>query len=86
MKVQRVAVLGAGIMGSSTALYLARAGIQVDLFDAADRPFSGASRWNEGKIHLGFLYANDLVFTHKSSWSRETRECHFTGFVVRDLV
>lgn len=62
MKVQRVAVLGAGIMGSSTALYLARAGIQVDLFDAADRPFSGASRWNEGKIHLGFLYANDPAY------------------------
>jgi hypothetical protein len=23
------------------------------------RPYRQASRWNEGKIHLGYLYAND---------------------------
>lgn len=55
----RVAVLGAGIMGSSTALLLARHGAKVRLFDAAPAPMSGASRWNEGKIHLGHLYAAD---------------------------
>lgn len=54
-----VAVLGAGIMGSSTALFLARRGARVSLFDAARRPFDGASRWNEGKIHLGYLYSAD---------------------------
>ena len=54
-----VAVLGAGIMGASTSLFLARRGARVTLFDAAKAPFSGASRWNEGKIHLGFLYAAD---------------------------
>lgn len=56
---KRVAVLGAGIMGSSVALELARRGCQVLLVDSADAPFSGASRWNEGKIHLGYLYAGD---------------------------
>jgi hypothetical protein len=56
---KRVAVLGAGIMGSSVALELARRGRDVVLVDAADAPFSGASRWNEGKIHLGYLYAAD---------------------------
>lgn len=55
----RIAVLGAGIMGVSLALYLARRGAEVVLFDAASAPLTGASRWNEGKIHLGFLYAND---------------------------
>ncbi len=54
-----IAVLGAGIMGSSIALFLARRGANVSLFDAAHAPFTGASRWNEGKIHLGFLYAGD---------------------------
>lgn len=53
------AVLGAGIMGCATALWLARRGDRVTLIDAADRPFTGASRWNEGKIHLGYLYAAD---------------------------
>ena len=56
---KRVAVLGAGIMGSATALFLSRRGVRVTLFDAADQPFARASRWNEGKIHLGYLYAAD---------------------------
>jgi glycine/D-amino acid oxidase-like deaminating enzyme len=54
-----VAVLGAGIMGCCAALRLARAGCTVTLIDQATAPMSGASRWNEGKIHLGFLYARD---------------------------
>lgn len=58
-----VAVLGAGIMGSSTALHLARLGVPVTLFDRQDAPFRGASRWNEGKIHLGFLYSADPTLT-----------------------
>jgi glycine/D-amino acid oxidase-like deaminating enzyme len=57
--IRAVAVLGAGIMGASTALHLARRGVHVTVFDQAPAPFLGASRWNEGKIHLGFLYAAD---------------------------
>jgi len=55
----RIAILGAGIMGSSLALFLARKGADVTLFDKATDPFSAASRWNEGKIHLGYIYAAD---------------------------
>lgn len=58
-RTRHIAVLGSGIMGSSTALLLARRGHRVDLFDATSEPFSAASRWNEGKIHLGFLYSAD---------------------------
>lgn len=46
-------------MGCSVALFLSRKGAEVSLFDAADRPFTAASRWNEGKIHLGFIYSAD---------------------------
>ncbi len=46
-------------MGCATALFLARRNVRVTLFDAANQPFAGASRWNEGKIHLGYLYAGD---------------------------
>lgn len=62
MTTRRVAIVGAGIMGCSTALFLARRGVRVVVYDAAAAPFSGASRWNEGKIHLGFLYAGDPSF------------------------
>jgi glycine/D-amino acid oxidase-like deaminating enzyme len=57
--VPHVAILGAGILGSSTALFLVRRGVPVVLFDAAAQPVARASRWNEGKIHLGYLYAGD---------------------------
>jgi glycine/D-amino acid oxidase-like deaminating enzyme len=57
--VMHVAVLGAGIMGCSVALALARRHARVTIFDAAPGPCEGASRWNEGKIHLGYLYAAD---------------------------
>jgi glycine/D-amino acid oxidase-like deaminating enzyme len=58
-RMPHVAVLGAGIMGSCLALFLARKGIAVTLFDSEAAPMSGASRWNEGKIHLGYLYGAD---------------------------
>jgi glycine/D-amino acid oxidase-like deaminating enzyme len=56
---RRIAVLGAGIMGTCLAIELARRGWNVTVFDAAGAPLQGASRWNEGKIHLGYLYAAD---------------------------
>jgi hypothetical protein len=38
---------------------LASAGISVDLYDKNDRCVTQASAQNEGKIHLGYVYAND---------------------------
>ena len=59
MSGRRVAVLGAGMLGCCTALELARRGQRVTLVDRADDVMQRASRWNEGKIHLGFLYPAD---------------------------
>lgn len=56
---KRIAVLGAGIMGSALALMLARRGAKVDLIDREAIPMNCASRWNEGKIHLGYIYGAD---------------------------
>lgn len=46
-------------MGSCMALFLAKRGFKVTVFDAESAPMQGASRWNEGKIHLGYLYSAD---------------------------
>jgi len=54
-----VGILGAGIMGSCLALELARRGVDVTLIDRNDRVMTEASRFNEGKIHLGYLYGLD---------------------------
>ena len=56
---RRVAVLGGGILGICTALELANRGQDVVLVEGAAELMQGASRWNEGKIHLGYLYAGD---------------------------
>ncbi len=55
----RVAVLGAGLQGTGVALELANRGVTVDLYDRADDAMTGASVNGEGKLHLGYLYAND---------------------------
>lgn len=59
MKVSNVAVMGAGLTGSLVALELAERGIDVDLLDREAAPLTQASLRNEGKIHLGLVYAKD---------------------------
>lgn len=45
--------------GAGTALELASHGQRVTLIDQDELPVNRASLRNEGKIHLGFVYAND---------------------------
>src|SRR5262245_31107260 len=54
-----ILVMGAGLQGTGVALELARRGRSVVLLDQDERALNRASLRNEGKIHLGFIYAND---------------------------
>jgi glycine/D-amino acid oxidase-like deaminating enzyme len=54
---QRIAVLGAGLQGACIALELAARGARVDLVDQDPVALNRASLRNEGKIHLGLVYA-----------------------------
>ena len=56
---RRALVLGAGLQGASVALALLSQGWSVTLIDQADDCLRRASLRNEGKVHLGFLFAND---------------------------
>jgi hypothetical protein len=53
------AVLGAGIQGCCAALALRQQGFRVRLYDKSRALMSRASINQEGKIHLGFVYARD---------------------------
>ncbi|MFM8174258.1 MAG: FAD-dependent oxidoreductase [Pirellulaceae bacterium] len=55
--VMEIAILGAGLFGSGLALELAGRGLKVNLIDSAPVPVHRAARRNEGKVHLGFVYA-----------------------------
>jgi glycine/D-amino acid oxidase-like deaminating enzyme len=57
--VAEVLVLGAGLQGVCAALALSQAGHRVILIDREPECVMRASLHNEGKIHLGFVYAND---------------------------
>ena len=59
MKPARVAVLGGGLQGACIALELACRRIRVDLYEQNELCMKGSSAQSEGKIHLGFVYAND---------------------------
>jgi glycerol-3-phosphate dehydrogenase len=49
-----VAIVGAGVVGSATALALARRGVAVVVLEAAPEPATAASGTNSGILHTGF--------------------------------
>lgn len=61
----QVAIVGAGIVGTLSALLLAGRGHHVDLFERDSDLWSGASAVNEGKVHLGGVYALGGARTHE---------------------
>ncbi|WP_157963133.1 FAD-dependent oxidoreductase [Algoriphagus litoralis] len=61
-KNQRIAILGAGGLGACVALELSQRGYKVDLYEEHSAPLKKASYANEGKVHVGFIYAMDKSF------------------------
>lgn len=57
-----VTVLGAGLQGVCAALALEQRGFRVNLIERAQDCLLRASLRNEGKIHLGLIYARDRSF------------------------
>jgi glycine/D-amino acid oxidase-like deaminating enzyme len=55
--VSHIGIVGAGVLGCLTALFASAAGHRVTIIDREAAPWSGASAGNEGKIHLGHVYA-----------------------------
>jgi hypothetical protein len=77
----RIAILGAGGTGVCTALELAARGQVVDVYDENPLPISRASRNNEGKIHLGLVYARDRSLETAKTMIRGA--IHFTDRLNR---
>ena len=62
LRKKRIAVLGGGLQGACVALELAGHEAQVDLYERNNRCLSETSANNEGKVHLGYVYAYDKSF------------------------
>ena len=53
---RRIAVIGGGIFGATAALYAARAGYEVHLFEEKTALLQGASGINQFRLHRGYHY------------------------------
>lgn len=76
-----VGVLGGGLQGCCIALALADRGVRVTLFDKNDTLLSRAAAANEGKIHLGYMYAGDHTFS--TAKTMMTGALSFASFLER---
>ena len=79
----RVGVLGGGLQGCCVALALAERGAEVTLFDRNDALISRAGAANEGKIHLGYMYAADPTLRTARTMLRGALA--FAPFLARHL-
>ncbi|WP_295900296.1 FAD-dependent oxidoreductase [uncultured Vibrio sp.] len=66
----KVAIVGAGWYGCHLALSLLQKNFDVKVFERSDRSISGASRYNQNRLHQGFHYPRDF----------ETRKQSLEGF------
>jgi glycine/D-amino acid oxidase-like deaminating enzyme len=58
---RHVAVLGGGLQGCCIALALAERGARITLYDRNDALMTRAAAVNEGRMHLGYVYAADTT-------------------------
>jgi glycine/D-amino acid oxidase-like deaminating enzyme len=79
----RVGILGGGLQGCCAALALAERGAEVILFDKNDALLSRAAIANEGKIHLGYMYAGDPTLS--TAKTMMTGALSFAPFLERYL-
>ncbi|MCY4045484.1 MAG: FAD-dependent oxidoreductase [Cellvibrionales bacterium] len=74
-----IAVLGGGLAGSLTALALAQKGFVVTLYEQDAVLMNAASLHNEGKLHLGYVYAAD---PHQKTYKKMIQGCvHFFSVI-----
>ncbi len=56
---EELIIIGGGIQGAAVALALAERGVRSTILERGSQPLKAASLRNEGKLHLGFVYALD---------------------------
>jgi L-2-hydroxyglutarate oxidase LhgO len=59
---KKALVLGGGLQGVLAAFKLDKIEYDVTIVEKSEKLLNRASRLNEGKIHLGIIYANDKSY------------------------
>ena len=78
-----VGVLGGGLQGCCAAIALAERGARVTLIDRNPDLLTRAAVANEGKVHLGYMYAGDATLSTARAMMQGALA--FSGFFTRYL-
>jgi len=62
----KIAIVGGGIFGITSALELDKAGYEVTVIESSSNILNGASSNNQNRLHLGFHYPRDLNTARQS--------------------
>ncbi len=69
---KKIAVIGGGIFGTTTALHLDEAGFEVELFEKNDDILQSASGINQFRLHRGYHYPRSLDTAFSSKKAEES--------------
>lgn len=79
----RIAVIGAGIFGSTVAVRLAQAGFVVDLFEKESDILQAASGINQYRLHRGYHYPRSLDTARSSKKFHPVFENEYGDAVIK---
>lgn len=86
MKAQRkIAVIGGGVFGATSAIFLSRAGHEVTLFEMADELLTAASGINQYRMHRGYHYPRSAETIESCKSATPQFEEFYAGSIIRHL-
>jgi glycine/D-amino acid oxidase-like deaminating enzyme len=83
MKESKVAVIGAGMFGLFSAVFLARRGFQVTVFEKNSSSFEEASSFNQARVHGGYHYPRSLKTAYRCRASYRKFISDFSNSIIK---
>lgn len=83
-KKNKIAVVGAGIFGTTTAIKLAKSGFNVDLFEKNNNILSAASGINQYRLHRGYHYPRSKSTALSSKYSEDSFRTEYGDAILDD--
>ena len=81
-KLRKIAVIGGGIFGCTTAWKLAKEGYDVTLYEKNDDIITQASYINQYRLHKGYHYPRSKETAQSSIWGEESFLREYGGAIV----
>jgi glycine/D-amino acid oxidase-like deaminating enzyme len=83
MSGKRVAIVGAGMFGLFSAVFLARRGFNVVVFEKNQSPFEEASSLNQARVHGGYHYPRSQKTAYRCRASYQRFVSDFSDSIIK---